>query len=347
MGNDQRSAALQRFRNEAAVVVVATIAFGMGIDKPDVRFVAHVDLPKSLEAYYQETGRAGRDGLAAVAWMLHGPGDIPQLRRFIDDSAAPEDQKRVEHGKLEALIAYSEAAGCRRQVLLRHFGETLAQPCGNCDGCLEPKAVVDLTVPAQKLLSAVVRTGARFGAAHVVDVLLGSSSERIRQLGHDQLSVHGIGRELDRGQWRTLVHQLSGLGYLQPVPDGKGGLQLGAPERVRPLLRGELVLELPLPPPQKESRQRAGQVHARAQGAITGLDEGLEVDEALLTALKGWRREQARSQGVPPYVVFHDRTLVELAARRPTDLEALSQIGGIGAAKLERYGAGLLAVLKS
>jgi ATP-dependent DNA helicase RecQ len=347
MGNDQRSAALQRFRNEAAVVVVATIAFGMGIDKPDVRFVAHVDLPKSLEAYYQETGRAGRDGLAAVAWMLHGPGDIPQLRRFIDDSAAPEDQKRVEHGKLEALIAYSEAAGCRRQVLLRHFGEQLEQPCGNCDGCLEPKAVVDLTVPAQKLLSAVVRTGARFGAAHVVDVLLGSSSERIRQLGHDQLSVHGIGRELDRGQWRTLVHQLSGLGYLQPVPDGKGGLQLGAPERVRPLLRGELVLELPLPPPQKESRQRAGQVHARAQGAITGLDEGLEVDEALLTALKGWRREQARSQGVPPYVVFHDRTLVELAARRPTDLEALSQIGGIGAAKLERYGAGLLAVLKS
>ena len=345
--SEQRSAALQRFRNEAAVVVVATIAFGMGIDKPDVRFVAHVDLPKSLEAYYQETGRAGRDGLAAMAWMLHGPGDIPQLRRFIDDSAAPEDQKRVEHGKLEALIAYSEAAGCRRQVLLRHFGEQLDQPCGNCDGCLEPKAVVDLTVPAQKLLSAVVRTGARFGAAHVVDVLLGSSSERIRQLGHDQLSVHGIGRELDRGQWRTLVRQLSGLGYLQPVPDGKGGLQLGAPERVRPLLRGDLVLELPLPPPQKDSRQRAGQVHARPQGAITGLDDGLEVDEALLTALKGWRREQARNQGVPPYVVFHDRTLVELAARKPTDLAALSQIGGIGAAKLERYGAGLLAVLES
>ena len=345
--SEQRSAALQRFRNEAAVVVVATIAFGMGIDKPDVRFVAHVDLPKSLEAYYQETGRAGRDGLAAVAWMLHGPGDIPQLRRFIDDSAAPEDQKRVEHGKLEALIAYSEAAGCRRQVLLRHFGEQLEQPCGNCDGCLEPKAVVDLTVPAQKLLSAVVRTGARFGAAHVVDVLLGSSNERIRQLGHDQLSVHGIGRELDRGQWRTLVRQLSGLGYLQPVPDGKGGLQLGAPERVRPLLRGDLVLELPLPPPQKDSRQRAGQVHARPQGAITHLDDGLEVDEALLTALKGWRREQARNQGVPPYVVFHDRTLVELAARKPTDLAALSQIGGIGAAKLERYGAGLLAVLES
>jgi ATP-dependent DNA helicase RecQ len=342
---EQRSTALQRFRTEAAVVVVATIAFGMGIDKPDVRFVAHADLPKSLEAYYQETGRAGRDGLPAVAWMLHGPGDIPQLRRFIDDSSAPDEQKRIEHGKLEALIAYSEAAGCRRQILLRHFGEELAEPCGNCDGCLEPKALADLTVPAQKLLSAVVRTGARFGAAHVVDVLLGSNSERIRQLGHDQLSVHGIGRELDRGQWRTLVRQLSGLGYLQPVPDGKGGLQLGPQELVRPLLRGELVLELPLPPPQKESRRRAAHVPARPNGAMTCAGIELQIDDALLTALKSWRREQARGQGVPPYVVFHDRTLVELAARRPSNLEALSQIAGIGAAKLERYGEGLLAVL--
>ena len=345
LGNDQRSAALQRFRNEAAVVVVATIAFGMGIDKPDVRFVAHVDLPKSLEAYYQETGRAGRDGLPAVAWMLHGPGDIPQLRRFIDDSAAPDEQKRIEHGKLEALIAYSEAAGCRRQVLLRHFGETLADPCGNCDGCLEPKALVDLTVSAQKLLSAVVRSGQRFGAAHVVDVLLGANSDRIRQLGHDQLSVHGIGRELDRSQWRTLVRQLTGLGYLQPVPGGKGGLQLGPPELVRPLLRGELVLELPLPEPQKDSRRRSSSPAARLLGAMASDDGALSLDETLLTALKEWRREQARQQGVPPYVVFHDRTLVELAAQRPTNLDALAQIGGIGAAKLARYGEGLLTVL--
>jgi len=345
LGNEQRSAALQRFRNEASVVVVATIAFGMGIDKPDVRFVAHVDLPKSLEAYYQETGRAGRDGLPAVAWMLHGPGDIPQLRRFIDDSAAPDEQKRIEHGKLEALIAYSEAAGCRRQVLLRHFGETLTDPCGNCDGCLEPKALVDLTVPAQKLLSAVVRSGQRFGAAHVVDLLLGANSERMRQLGHDQLSVHGIGTELDRSQWRTLVRQLSGLGYLQPVPGGKGGLQLGPPELVRPLLRGELVLELPLPPPQKDSRRRSSSPAARLLGAMAADHGELSVDETLLTALKEWRREQARQQGVPPYVVFHDRTLVELAARRPTDLEGLGGIGGIGAAKLDRYGEGLLSVL--
>jgi len=338
LSTELRSAALQRFRNDAAVVVVATIAFGMGIDKPDVRFVAHVDLPKSLEAYYQETGRAGRDGLPAVAWMVHGPGDVPQLRRFIDDSGAGEEQKRIEHGKLEALIAYSEAAGCRRQVLLRHFGEQLAEPCGNCDGCLEPKALVDVSVAAQKLLSAVYRTGQRFGAAHVVDVLLGGSSERIRQLGHDQLSVHGIGGELDRGQWRTLVRQLSGLGYLVPVPGGKGGLQFGPDDQVRPLLRGEARLELPLPPPQKEQRRaRAGAAVTAAAGAVDG---------PLVEALRRWRREQASAQGVPPYVVFHDRTLLELAERRPASLAELGGVSGIGAAKLERYGEALLAVLR-
>ncbi len=347
LSGDQRSAALQRFRNEAAVVVVATIAFGMGIDKPDVRFVAHVDLPKSLEAYYQETGRAGRDGLPAVAWMLHGPGDIPQLRRFIDDSAAPAEQKRIEHGKLEALIAYSEAAGCRRQVLLRHFGEELGEPCGNCDGCLEPRELADLTVPAQKLLSAVVRTGQRFGAAHVVDVLLGGRTEKIRQFSHQELSVYGIGRELDRGQWRTLVRQLSGMGYLVPVPDGKGGLQLGPQELVRPLLRGETLMELPLAPPQKESRRRPTPSATRPAGAMAGLDGDLVVNDDLLSALKNWRREQARQQGVPPYVVFHDRTLVELAARQPRDLDGVGAIGGIGAAKLERYGEALLAVLQA
>jgi ATP-dependent DNA helicase RecQ len=322
--------------------VVATIAFGMGIDKPDVRFVAHMDLPKSLEAYYQETGRAGRDGLPAVAWMVHGPGDVPQLRRFIDESGASPEQKRIEHGKLEALIAFSEAAGCRRQVLLRHFGEHQAEPCGNCDGCLEPRAVADLTVPAQKLLSAVVRTGQRFGAAHVVDVLLGGSGERVRQLGHDQLSVHGIGHELDRGQWRTLVRQLTGLGYLRPVPDGRGGLQLGPPEMVRPVLRGERRLELPLPPPQKE-RRRAGSA-AAGTGLAAG-DEG-NVDQDLVEALRTWRREQASQQGVPPYVVFHDRTLLELVQRRPASLAELAGVSGIGAAKLERYGEDLLAVLR-
>ena len=333
---EQRRAALQRFRLGSAVVVVATIAFGMGIDKPDVRFVAHVDLPKSLEAYYQETGRAGRDGLPAVAWMVHGGGDIPQLRRFIDDSGAAEEQKRIEHGKLDALIGFTEAPGCRRRLLLRHFGEELQADCGNCDGCLDPQPRSDATVAAQKALSAVYRTGQRFGAAHVVDVLLGANSERIRALGHDQLSVYGIGRELDRGQWRAVLRQLGSLGYLQAPAESRGGLCFGDEALVRPLLRGETSLELALPPPQKERRAAGGPI--RGEDAI----DPDSVDGDLLTALKSWRREQAREQGVPPYVVFHDRTLVELAARRPADLSAL---GGIGAAKLDRYGEALLAVL--
>ena len=336
---EQRRQALQHFRSGAAVVVVATIAFGMGIDKPDVRFVAHVDLPKSLEAYYQETGRAGRDGLPAVAWMLHGPGDVPQLRRFIDGSEAGEEQKRIEHAKLNALIGYSEAGGCRRQVLLRHFGETLSEPCGNCDGCLEPRQRVDVTVQAQKALSAVYRTGQRFGAAHVVDVLLGANSERIRSLGHDVLSVYGIGRELDRGQWRSLLLQLSAAGYLVDQDNGRGGLRFGAEELVRPLLRGDCVLEWPLAAPRQERRRRSSL--SQSSEAATAAS----ADPERLASLKQWRLEQARQQGVPPYVVFHDRTLLELAALQPKQLADLSSVSGIGAAKLERYGESLLELL--
>jgi ATP-dependent DNA helicase RecQ len=338
---EQRRQALEQFRLDSAVVVVATIAFGMGIDKPDVRFVAHVDLPKSLEAYYQETGRAGRDGLPAVAWMVHGPGDIPQLRRFIDDSAAAPEQQRIEHGKLDALIAYTEAVGCRRQVLLRHFGEALAEPCGNCDGCLEPQQRRDCRVEAQKALSAVFRTGQRFGAAHVVDVLLGSANEKLRSLGHDQLSVFGIGTELDRNQWRAVLRQLQSLGALESPPEARGGLRFGDDSLVKPLLRGEQALALALPAPTPRLRQRAG-------AAGRGSAEQATVpaaDQPLLEALKAWRRAQAREQGVPPYVVFHDRTLQELAAQRPTTRHALAEVGGIGAAKLERYGAALLEVL--
>lgn len=334
MDAEARREALQRFRLGSGVVVVATIAFGMGIDKPDVRFVAHVDLPKSLEAYYQETGRAGRDGLAVVAWMAHGGGDIPQLRRFIDDSGASEEQKRIERGKLDALIAYSEASGCRRQVLLRHFGEELLEPCNNCDGCLEPQQRSDCRVVAQKALSAVYRTGQRFGAGHVVDVLLGGNTERIRSLGHDQLSVYGIGKELDRGQWRALLRQLVSLGALHSPEDAKGGLCFGPPELVQPLLRGEQELELVLPPPAKEQRRRS-----------IPSDAAVAADDPLLAALKSWRREQAREQGVPPYVVFHDRTLVELAAQRPASLSELAGVSGIGNAKRERYGTALLEVL--
>ena len=343
----QRSTALDRFRRDSDVIMVATIAFGMGIDKPDVRFVAHVDLPKSLEAYYQETGRAGRDGLPAVAWMVHGPGDVPQLRRFIDDSSAGLDQKRIEHGKHEALLRFTECGGCRRQLLLAHFGEALLEPCGNCDRCLEPQQLVDMTVPAQKALSAVHRTGHRFGAVHLVDVLLGANTEKIRALGHQELSVYGIGGELDQEQWRALFRQLSGLGLLKPVPEGRGGLRWGPEAEVRAVLRGERALELPLPPPRQE-RRRSGARSAQASpaGLVAATAEWGAADPVLVAALKAWRTEQARQQAVPPYVVFHDRTLLELAARRPRSLAELSGVGGIGAAKLERYGEDLLVLLQ-
>jgi ATP-dependent DNA helicase RecQ len=339
---EARSSALNRFRRESGVIVVATIAFGMGIDKPDVRFVAHVDLPKSLEAYYQETGRAGRDGLPAVAWMVHGAGDVPQLRRFIDDSDAPEAQKRIEHGKLDALIGYSEACGCRRQVLLRHFGEVLAEPCGNCDLCLEPDRAVDLTEPCRKALSGVYRTGQRFGAAHVIDVLLGADTARIRELGHSSLRVYGIGRELDRGQWRALFRQLVARGYLVSDSEARGGLRFGAEALVKPLLRGEATLALRLPPPAKERRRGGG----GERGTAVAAPELGEENQDLFEALRSWRLAQAREQGVPPYVVFHDRTLIEIAGGRPASLAELGRVAGVGQAKLERYGEAVLDVLR-
>jgi ATP-dependent DNA helicase RecQ len=338
---ERRSAVLQRFRGGGAVVVVATIAFGMGINRPDVRFVAHIDLPKSLEAYYQETGRAGRDGLPAIAWMIQGGGDGAQLRQWIEASGASEEQKHIERAKLEALIGFAQASACRRQLLLAHLGETLAAPCGNCDACLDPQPAVEVTESARKALSAVHRTGYRFGAAHLVDVLLGADTAKIRQLGHHSLSVYGLGKELDRGQWRGLFRQLVNLGFLVSDPEARGGLRFGRDDLVRPLLRGEAPLAVPLPPPSQERRR------ATSKPAARGGSPGELSEEAAphFDALKRWRLEQARRQGVPPYVVFHDRTLIEIATLRPTTLDDLAGVSGVGQAKLERYGADLLALL--
>jgi len=332
-----RAAHQARFLDEDGVVVVATIAFGMGIDKPDVRFVAHLDLPRSIEAYYQETGRAGRDGAPAEAWMTYGIQDVARLRRFITASTAPEDQKRIEAQKLDALIGYCETTRCRRQVLLEYFGERRDRACGNCDTCLDPVDDFDGTEAARMALSCIWRTGQRFGAAHVIDVLLGGDTARIRRFGHDRLSTYGIGVGHSRGEWRSILRQLVALGLVVVDVAGHGGLRL-SPE-CRPVLRGERTVRLRHDP--------AAAKRAARTVAPKAVDEGPrdDTEAALFEALRKRRMVLAKAQKVPPYVIFHDRTLAEIARRRPMSLEALAAISGIGAAKIERYGADILAIV--
>ncbi len=333
-----------RFLNEDGIVIVATIAFGMGIDKPDVRFVAHLDLPKSIEAYYQETGRAGRDGKPSTAWMAYGLSDIVQQRRMIDELTGAEAFKRVSIGKLDALVSLAETTHCRRSRLLSYFGETLnATKCGNCDNCLSPPNVRDGKVIAQKLLSCAYRTGQRFGAMHLIDVLIGRLTERVKQFGHDRLSVFGIGRELNEKQWRAVMRQLVAMGHLHADSEAFGALKLT--ESARGVLKGETEVLLR---EETASRHRPSRTKSR-RGDLADAPAGhAEAASAnLLGALRAWRSELARKRGVPAYVVLHDATIDGIAAARPTTPDALRDIPGIGEKKLERYGRDLIALVNS
>ncbi len=327
----------ERFLREEGIIVVATVAFGMGIDKPNVRFVAHLDAPKNLEAYYQETGRAGRDGLPANAWMAYGLADVMNLRRLTEAADIDEQQRRIERQKSDALIGFCETVSCRRQVLLGYFGERHHQPCGNCDNCREPGAESwDGTVAAQKALSAVYRTGQRFGAHHLADVLTGNATERVRRFGHDQLKTFGVGDEADAAGWLSIIRQLLAQGHLQPDAEGHGGLML-APSATE-ILRGTREVRLRRDLPRERRRRRRD----RAASAGAALDTAAD---ALWQKLRTWRLDEARRQELPPYVIFHDATLIEIARRRPASLDSLAEIPGIGRSKLDRYGDAVLAVV--
>jgi ATP-dependent DNA helicase RecQ len=333
MDNAARSENQSRFQREDGVVVVATIAFGMGIDKPDVRFVAHLDLPKSVEGYYQETGRAGRDGLPADAWMTYGLADVVQQRRLIESSEADDAYKRVSTAKLDALLGLCETAGCRRVRLLSYFGEA-SQPCGNCDTCLTPPQTWDATDAARRALSAIYRTGQRFGALHVIDVLRGHASERVAKWNHEALSVFGIGADLDETAWRSVFRQLVALGFVEVDHGAYGALKLAPASR--PVLKGEARVEM----------RRVVASGARPKRERSRVSEALAAaDLPLLEQLKAWRLAEARTQGVPAYVILHDSTLAELAQRRPATVAQLAGVTGFGARKLERYGEAVLRVL--
>ena len=335
MDNDTRRRRQERFLREDGVVMVATLAFGMGIDKPDVRFVAHMDLPRSVEGYYQETGRAGRDGEPAEAWMAWGLQDVVTQRRFIDEGEAGDAHKRIGHAKLDALVGLCEAASCRRVALLSYFGEA-SQACGNCDVCLNPPTLWDGTEAAQKLLSTVYRTGQRFGAGHVIDVLLGKTTEKIERFGHSQLSVFGIGASQTDKIWRAVLRQLVVRGLLEVDHTAYGALKLTA--AAKPVLKGEEIIMLRAiearPARSKKSR------FAPSSGAGVHDDE-----DPLFLSLRAWRRETANEKGVPAYVILHDASLREIAARRPATLDELGAIPGLGVKKLEAYGEALLAVV--
>lgn len=336
----ERSDVQERFQREDGMIVVATVAFGMGIDKPDVRFVAHLDLPRSIEAYYQETGRAGRDGLPAEAWMSYGLSDVMQQRRFIDASEASPEFKRLAGGKLEAMLALCEATDCRRVRLLAYFGEN-AQPCGNCDNCLNPPKTIDGTVLAQKFLSCVYRcnkaSGFAFGAQHLIDVLRGVANDKVVSRGHDQLPVFGIGQELSLSEWRSVIRQLSIAGYIHI--DVERFQTIFLTEAARAVLKGEQ--SVPIRQPSANAREK----RSRNRVAST-LEKDLSSEgSACFARLKAWRSQQAKASGKPAYVIFHDATLHDIALHMPASLHELAAIPGIGEKKLDTYGEDVLRVV--
>lgn len=331
MGSEIRARHQAQFLREEGVIIVATIAFGMGIDKPDVRFVAHLDMPKTLESYYQETGRAGRDGEPADAWMIYGLQDVIKLRQMMDASEGNENHKRAEQFRLNAMLGLCEITSCRRQALLEYFGEKLDQPCGNCDNCLQPPQTWDGTEAARKALSAAFRTEQRFGVNHLIDVLRGANSDKVFQFGHQNLPVYGIGEDLDNNQWRSVFRQLVARGYMSVDLDRYGALRLE--EKCRPLLRNEESIQF-----RKDSKLKVAKQRTKVKLAP-------EIDVALWEALRDCRREFAEESGVPPYMVFHDATLQEMCIHLPEDLEAFAELSGVGDRKLEKYGPGFIRVI--
>ena len=334
-----RNANQRRFLREEGVIMVATVAFGMGIDKPNVRFVAHLDLPKSMEGYYQETGRAGRDGLPANAWMTYGLGDVVSMRQMLMSGDSPDERKRVELQKLDALLGFCESTECRHQTILRYFGEEHPGDCEQCDNCLSPVDTWNATQAAQMALSCVYRTGQRFGVGHLIDVLLGKATAKIEQFNHQQLSTFGIGKELVQAQWSSVYRQLVAAGLLNVDMEAYGGLRLT--EDARPVLRGEQEVWLRRdadPAKRKTSKAERG---SRLREAFAGANE-----DPLWLALKAKRLELAREQGVPPYVIFHDSTLLEILSQRPGSLTELGKISGVGQAKLVKYGDAFLQVVE-
>lgn len=335
--SDLRAYHQKRFLNEEGLIMVATIAFGMGIDKPNVRFVAHLDLPKSLEAYYQETGRAGRDGLPADAWMAYGLQDVVQLKQMLNNSDGDERHKRLEQHKLDAMLALCEQIRCRRQALLAYFDEDMPNPCGHCDNCVDGVQTWDATEPARQALSAIYRSGQRYGVGHLVDLLLGRDNDKVRSLGHQHLSVFGVGKALSEGEWRTLFRQLVARGLADVDLEGYGGLRLS--ETCRPLLRGEEPLQL--------RREPKPQSSVAGKGAGSSASQLVRIEEReQWEALRTLRRNLAQEHSVPPYVIFPDATLLEMLRSKPGSLAEMAQVSGVGARKLERYGMAFLEVLQ-